>query len=291
MNDFYVGYVPKAPVSLARYVRKIIVVLGLLSLTGALVLVVAQMPFANSAFEYGKLRKFEGIIETNPYPTLLVARPGEIAQEEKYSWYLLVAPGKHGADDLVADFDGKHVQCRGGSFIGRAGPWWKSCPAPSAPLDSAAAIQATARDLGPVTVSGEIVDSKCYLGVMNPGKGKVHRDCASRCLSGGIPPIFVTSNGEDQFLLVGRDGRAIGRDALREFIAEPITIQGEHLPGRRDSNAADRCTRTASYTKPDRGSAAINRIQGVRKRGNLCKLNRVRWQRSKSFSVPSSRVM
>jgi hypothetical protein len=29
-----------------------------------------------------------------------------------------------------------------------------------------------------MTLTGEIVDSKCYLGVMNPGQGKVHRDCA-----------------------------------------------------------------------------------------------------------------
>jgi hypothetical protein len=64
---------------------------------------------------------------------------------------------------------------------------------------------------------------------MNPGQGKVHRDCAARCISGGIPPIFVTSDGREQFLLVGLDGRALGRDALREFIAEPIQIQGELL--------------------------------------------------------------
>jgi len=85
------------------------------------------------------------------------------------------------------------------------------------------------RDLGAVTLAGEIVDSKCYLGVMNPGQGKVHRDCAARCLSGGIPPIFVTANGGEQLLLVSADGNAVGRDALREFVAEPLTIQGELL--------------------------------------------------------------
>jgi hypothetical protein len=229
MNDFYVGYVPKAPVSLARYVRKIIVVLGILSVTAALALVAGQMPFANSAFEYGKLRKFEGIIETHPYPTLLVARPGEVGQENKYSRYLLVAPGKHGADDLVAAFDGKHVRLQGQPIYREGGAMVEIEPDSISPLDIAPTNQATARDLGSVTVSGEIVDSKCYLGVMNPGQGKVHRDCASRCLSGGSPPIFVASNGEDQFLLVGPDGHAIGRDALREFVAEPITIQGELL--------------------------------------------------------------
>ena len=71
------------------------------------------MPFANSAFEYGKVRSFEGVVEAQPFPTLLVARPGEIGQQDKYSRYLLVAPGKHGADDLVASFDGKQVRLQG----------------------------------------------------------------------------------------------------------------------------------------------------------------------------------
>src|SRR5258708_28062318 len=113
MNDFYVGYLPKAPTALARFVRKIIVVLGVLAVTAALLLVVGQMPFANSTFEYGKLRSFEGVVVTRPFPTLLVARPGEVGQQDKYSRYLLVAPGKHRADDLVATFDDKHVRLQG----------------------------------------------------------------------------------------------------------------------------------------------------------------------------------
>ena len=54
MSDFYVGYLPKAPEGLARFVRKVIIALGLLAVTAALVLVVDQLPFGNSAFEYGK---------------------------------------------------------------------------------------------------------------------------------------------------------------------------------------------------------------------------------------------
>src|SRR5438445_11538997 len=110
MNDFYVGYLPKAPTALASFVRKVIVVLGLLAATAAVVLVVGQMPFANSTFEYGKLRNFEGVVVTRPFSTLLVSRPGEIGQQDKYSRYLLVAPGKNGADHIVAGVDGKQVR-------------------------------------------------------------------------------------------------------------------------------------------------------------------------------------
>ena len=102
MNDFYVGYLLKAQTALAGFVRKVIVALGLVVVTMALMLAVAQKPFANSTFEYGKVRSFEGVVEAQPFPTLLVARPGEIGLHDKYSRYLLVAPGKHGADDLVA---------------------------------------------------------------------------------------------------------------------------------------------------------------------------------------------
>jgi hypothetical protein len=229
MNDFYVGYLPKAPTPLARFVRMIIIVLGLLAATAALVLVVGQMPFAASAFEYGKLRRFEGVVVIRPFPTLLVARPGEIGQQGKYSRYLLVAPGKHGADDLVAAFDGKQVRLQGQLIYREDGTMVEITPGSIAVVGPAPMEQEMTHNLGPVTLTGEIVDSKCYLGVMNPGQGKVHRDCAARCLSGGIPPIFITADGHEQLLLVGLDGLALGRDALREFIAEPIQIQGELL--------------------------------------------------------------
>src|SRR5713226_7259161 len=229
MNDFYVGYLPNAPTALARFVRRVIIVLGLLAVTTSLVLVVGQMPFASSAFEYGKLRSFEGAVVTRPFPTLLVGRPGKIGQQDKYSRYLLVAPGKHGADDLVATFDGKQVRLQGQLIYREGVTMVEIAPGSIAVIDTAPAVQATTRDLGTVTVTGEIVDSKCYLGVMNPGQGKVHRDCAARCVSGGIPPIFITTNGHEQLLLVGLDGLALGLDALREFIAEPITIRGELL--------------------------------------------------------------
>jgi hypothetical protein len=229
MNDFYVGYLPKAPPTLARFVRRVIVVLALLVVTAALTLVTGQTPFANSAFEFGKLRTFEGIIEARPYSTLLVSRPGTIGQEEKYSRYLMAAPGKHGAGDLAAGFDGQQVRLQGQLIYREQGTMVEIVPGSIASVSTVPVEQDAIRSLGIVTLTGEIADSKCYLGVMNPGQGKVHRDCAARCLSGGIPPIFVTNNGGAQFLLVGTDGRALGHDALREFVAEPITIRGELL--------------------------------------------------------------
>ena len=227
MNEFFVGYLPVPP-GIARFLRKIVVILGLLAAMLPLVLLRGQGRFANAAFEFGKVRDFEGTIATRPYPALLVPRPGQSVPQESYSSYLLVAAGKHGADNMVAGFDGKQVRLRG-QLIYRSGETMVEIEPGSIVLAERAVRTPLGeiRDLGTITVTGEIVDSKCYLGVMNPGSGKVHRDCAARCLSGGIPPIFITSRGGEQYLLVGPDGRAIGHNALREFIAEPITVTGK----------------------------------------------------------------
>src|SRR5712691_8273684 len=83
--------------------------------------------------------------------------------------------------------------------------------------------------LGQQTLIGEIVDSKCYLGVMNPGQLTTHRACAIRCISGGIPPVLLvrhTNAPALYFLLVSRDGRPVNKQVLG-MVAEPVQITGD----------------------------------------------------------------
>ena len=71
---------------------------------------------------------------------------------------------------------------------------------------------------GTVELTGEIVDSKCFLGVMVPGSGKTHKDCASLCLRGGIPPALYVQDraGHSSLLLLaGPSGEPIGAQALQ----------------------------------------------------------------------------
>src|ERR1051326_7915991 len=228
MSDFYVGYLPKAPVGIARFVRAIILIVAGVAVCVALVLVKGQRPFSNSAFEYGKISTFEGTVEGSPYPSLLLDRPGKVGNAQEHSRYLLVAPGKHGADSVVAGLDAKRVRLSGQLIYRDGGIMIEVQPGSITHLRDGSPF-ATIKDLGNVTLSGEIVDSKCYLGVMNPGQGKVHRDCASRCLSGGIPPLFVDLDNGEQYLLVGPDGNKLEYEALKPFVAEPITVHGELL--------------------------------------------------------------
>ena len=79
-----------------------------------------------------------------------------------------------------------------------------------------------------MTLDGEIVDSKCFLGVMNPGERVVHRDCAIRCLSGGVPPMlaYTTKDGRyDLAVLVDSRGRLL-HDTLHHLAGQPIAARG-----------------------------------------------------------------
>ena len=83
--------------------------------------------------------------------------------------------------------------------------------------------------LGLQTLTGEIVDSKCFLGVMNPGQLLPHRACAIRCISGGIPPVLLvrqTNGGAIYLLLVSADGKPVNQQVL-DLVAEPVQITGE----------------------------------------------------------------
>jgi hypothetical protein len=62
---------------------------------------------------------------------------------------------------------------------------------------------------------GELVDTKCFLGVMRPATGKVHRACAVRCLSGGVPPGLLVRDAKGDgvvLLLTGHGGKELDFD-------------------------------------------------------------------------------
>ncbi|HBY62215.1 MAG TPA: hypothetical protein DEH78_20535 [Solibacterales bacterium] len=182
----------------------------------AALFVVSQSPFAPSRFEFGVFRDYEGDLIEWPYPALIAADG---------SRYLLVAAGKHGAGGLVRGLDGRRVTLRG-SLIER-GPD-RMLEIESAPRRGVASSpRPQPVELGRFRLTGEIVDSKCFLGVMNPGQGKVHRDCAVRCISGGIPPaLFVAGEtGAGRLLLL----TGVPVRELLPIVGQRVTIEGTLL--------------------------------------------------------------
>jgi hypothetical protein len=216
--DFYIGYLPRSPAELGHFIARAVAVVGLVCIVVAITLVFSQLPFAASSFEYDQYREYEGTLESWPYPIL----------STKDARFLLAAPGKHGIAEGITDFVGKGVRLKG-ALIRRDGiQMLELSPGSLHSTGSAPDSSDAISDLGLVILTGEIVDSKCHFGVMNPGNGKVHRDCAARCISGGIPPAFLVrdASGETKtILLTGADRRPLNREVLG-FVAEPVQIQG-----------------------------------------------------------------
>lgn len=166
--------------------RRIVTLAFAAGLTIAAALAINQRTFADSYFLFGTVRDYEGVIEMAPIPHL--AASSRI--------WPLVARGKFG-------FHGTP---------GRAS--LRGTPLGSGPIEmleiepgsvralgnSAAARPEPFRLVGHTTLAGELVDSKCHLGVMNPGAGVTHLACARRCLSGGVTPGLRATGGEFYFL-------------------------------------------------------------------------------------------
>jgi len=227
VKEFYVGYLPQAPPATRRLARLIVGLLLLAAVGSAITITALQNPFAASVFEFGKTRTFAGTMEASPYPTLVVTRPGNATP--RTSRYLLVAKGKHGADQEVSAYYQKAIRLTG-TLIFRGAQTLIEVEPGSLSEDKTAAPQpdVEVKDHGMFELVGEIVDSKCYSGVMNPGEGKVHRDCAVRCLSGGIPPVFAVADFEGApatFVLTDHNQKLLPRISLR-FAAKRVRIRG-----------------------------------------------------------------
>jgi len=205
-DEFYIGWEKEAPPGIGRMARRIVLALLLLALLVSAGLAVSQRLIGSSVFEYGEVKKFSGIFQMNPYPHLLVPRPGITDERKQFSSYYLVA------------------ECGDQTMIQVADNSLRVSTAPPPPLTGQEVVP-----LGRQTLRGEIVDSKCYLGVMNPGQLTPHRACAIRCISGGIPPVLLlrSQNGPAVYLLlVSANGKPVNQQVL-DYVAEPVEITGE----------------------------------------------------------------
>jgi hypothetical protein len=236
MNDeFYIGWADKAPATIGSRVRWAVVLLLLTSFVLGTGLALTQRTIGVSVFEWGKLKEFSGILQGQPYPHLLVPRPGFGVGQAEFSSYYLVNPFKYGLNpQTVTRFDGGPVSLKG-TLIYRGNQTMIEVAGDSIkPVPAMEGLMSVSRTTNPVALGrqiliGEIVDSKCYLGVMNPGQLTPHRACAIRCISGGIPPILLvrqTNGSALHFLLVSSDGRPVNKEVL-EMVAEPVQITGE----------------------------------------------------------------
>ena len=260
-DGFYVGYVDDTPPGVSRFARRVVIGLLLLAAVLGAVLALLLERFDEGVFEYGTVRDYEGELLVDPHPRLLTADgPAE--------GYLLVGIGKQALDvngefgapwtpspsrktelsgtlirnPEAAMLEVHSIELTEGAAQAGSGTEPGAPAGPEtgvSPLDSESVGAAADADPAPDaatnvirvrghTLLGEIVDTKCYLGAMKPGRGKPHRDCAALCIRGGIPAALLvrTENGERHLVhLLNRQGQPLGRELL-EWVGEPVEVWG-----------------------------------------------------------------
>lgn len=224
-GEFYIGYLDKGPPSLALSTRRRVLFLATLVVGLTALIAALQTPVEPGVFEYGVVRSFEGVLRERPLPILRsVSRDGSVTH------YLLVGAGKHGLPAFARGHDGQQVRFRGSLIQKDVNVMIE--------LNDAASFTVlgpgTVSENGPaeagssdLTLTGELVDTKCYLGVMRPATGKVHRACAARCLSGGVPPGLLLRDHEGAavvLLMTGPGGSTPKVDP--QWAARLIRAQG-----------------------------------------------------------------
>lgn len=240
-DPFYVGYLP-LPQAIKRFIVPWLVGNIVLALGIAVVVAQQHREPGDGVWETGDAVTIEGELTVDPYPLL----------RSNGKTYILVEQGKLGVQRRL-EAEGLYsgtVRARG-FLIERNGrkvleldstealPLQQLAIMPVRIEETIAVRPATAdevkleleADLGTHTLRGEIVDPKCYLGVMQPGDGKTHKVCATLCIKGGIPPMLLVKNDQGEtaaYLLTDAEGNAFP-ESHHEYIADPIEITGQVL--------------------------------------------------------------
>jgi hypothetical protein len=230
-REFFVGYLPM-PKALRQWVIAAAVLLTAAWLLAGYALADHTQGAGRGKFAFGASQGSLGLLTLEPVATLWTEDP---AVPGGVRGTLLARQGKFGLNASARALDG-HVVRVSGSTVERDGRRMLELSAQpqlaDADLDEDARARLLARSahsLGDVAVSGEIVDSKCYLGRMRPGDRRTHRACAQLCISGGIPALLVARDDhgvETAYQLATRDGRSIDQ-ALLPYVAEPVLVRGE----------------------------------------------------------------
>ena len=230
-EEMFIGWAP-APAVDRRFLLGALP-LGLAGAGGASWLVASELgdPGAG-AWLTDATHKVTGVLAAAPYPMIRVA---DAAAPFGMRTVLVVAQGKCTS--------GLRLRAHAGTAITASGvliqrkerrmlevplfleQWLEPAGSAAAP----GVAEPEAEFLGAHRLAGTIMDSKCFFGVMRPGRGKTHKACASLCIRGGIPPSFWvrTKDGRESVLLMtDAQGEAMPMDIL-PLVADPVEAEGE----------------------------------------------------------------
>lgn len=228
-RGFFVGYFKKIPADVRALMIGFIVffVAGMASASVLMSLNTAS-PGSGSYADELHGEHLTGTMEIRPYPILRV--PGDGTHPPRA--IMLAGSGKFGVDERALPLAGKMAKV-GGVFVKRGDLEMlliggaDDLTGVSGKDISEAGLSAPA-DLGRWRLTGEICDGKCGGGAMKPGTGLAHKACANLCISGGVPPVFVSTapvDGHIFFLLSSKDGGPMPA-ALLDKTGLPVVLEG-----------------------------------------------------------------
>lgn len=86
------------------------------------------------------------------------------------------------------------------------------------------AFAALAADEPQVTVTGEVIDSACY--IKSGARGESHRTCAQKCGDAGIPLAVLEDGTGTVIWIASVDDMETPNAKLRPFAGRRVTISG-----------------------------------------------------------------
>lgn len=233
---FFIGWSPRLDASLRRFLAPLALLLLVAFPAAGLLLGAAAEDHAGPTFATvsGTPRALDlpegGMVEGMviagpPYPLLRL--PPDAAHPLGRT-LLLSGDGKVGIAWDIPALAGRLVAAEG--FLLRRGDIaMLVAGSPPTLLDRPAPPLPPVEQLGLWRITGEICDGKCAAGGMLPGTGLAHRACATLCLDGDIPAVFVPTHpvaGEAMMLLAAADGTS-AFPAFRPLVARRVTLEGE----------------------------------------------------------------
>lgn len=227
-EPFFVGYLP-LPSELRGFTLVASLALVLLFF-GAGILIGATQDAPEDAgfrFDFGR-QTVQGVVELTPYPILRVTNGNERVPTGKTM--MLTAAGKSGVDMRAMGLEGQVAEVSGvvlergtiDMMQLRGGRNGISMTADTAP-------EQTTEPLGRWKLAGEICDGKCLYGAMRPGRGLAHKACANLCITGDVPPVFVSTQpveGSEFMLITGPGETRLPKEAY-DFVGQFVTLEGD----------------------------------------------------------------
>jgi hypothetical protein len=229
-DPFFIGWLP-IPAAYRRFQAVLVALIFFSAIVLALTVAFRQRDPGLARSPVDQVCSIEGIMLAHPYAMLLV--PGA-TPAESVTTYLLVETGKFGAVPRATPYANRFVRVTG-TLLERDGRKMVELAEGDQAIQILKDRETPAVVTLPngviheeVTLAGEIIDSKCYLGAMKPGGGKTHKACAMLCISGGIPPMLVTHNaaGHATYYLLTADDDGPATAIVLPYVGDQVTLTG-----------------------------------------------------------------